>query len=1192
MATASDTQRPGHIAVGALLGATLLVAVVLLRRGFVPRVLMATGIMLMVLGVAVGALLPATLDAAVVLPLAGAVVALPAVRGRPLLILLALAFGASMAGEVIVRVGGGVQGPITAFDVALSLLESGVMLAFICGLLWWVGDRGWRSDERARRSLASQRRLLEVNDSLLSTFDPQGVLELIAESLKSVVAYDNLTIYRVDKADAILRPVLARDRFAQLIMESTMPIDRGLTGWVVAHGIAQCVNDALHDPRIRVIPGTPNEAESLIVVPLLVGGEVAGTLNVGRMGQEEAHFSPEEFELARLFAGQASIALRNSETLRAVATRAETDALTGLRNRGSFDDRLAALITDPGVQPLVLVMLDLDGFKRYNDVNGHPAGDSLLQAAGRAIAGSVRDGDLCFRYGGDEFALLLPRTDPASARQIAERVRQAIAGVGTIGAWKITASVGLGSAPEDAQTANGLIERTDSALYRAKESGGNRVETLSRDALADRGPGGVSEGGSPTRTADQSPRARDAERKSPPRRGMRHGAAPAIGDVGVARSAAIDRLGPTLETLLAGVAIQSAIRDQGGRIVDFRIDYANSAFGTASGLAPDEQVGHTLLELFPAHRANGLLEAYAHVVETGVAFESRGFRYVDPNAAGGPLHRMLDLRAARRDDGIVLSVRDVTEHHQAKLEVRRLSTAIEQSADAVVITDVDARIEYVNPAFERVTGYTRDEVLGQNPRILNSGAHGPAFFAAMWDALKSGQSFVADITNRRKDGSLFQEEAVISPISDQEGTITSYVAVKRDITRERGYEAAQKRQARERALVAGTLRDLEVQPTPAATAELICRQLVSLAGLTTASLLYFTVDGPAMPLAFVRADGAPAPLRRVPLQRSRRLHERAVEGPWVEAWVRRPWHPYDLLFRDLGIQADAYAPVLHGGKVIGLLVVTSAETNSESMLAEYLPSLLEFAGVAGVLVGPSIVTLTEARFAREGIQRIIGDRAFESVFQPIVDVASGLHVGYEALTRFADGTRPDAVFFNARASGLEAELEEATLASALSASVALPRGSWLSLNVSPDLVAAGRLRGLLSNGTRQVVLEVTEHAPVNDYAGLRAAIDSIEPAVRVAVDDTGSGIANFGHLVELRPAFVKLDVSLVRGVDADRARQALMMGLLHFARESASQTIAEGVETPAELETLRRLGVPLAQGYLLGRPEPVDHWRE
>ena len=120
----------------------------------------------------------------------------------------------------------------------------------------------------------------------------------------------------------------------------------------------------------------------------------------------------------------------------------------------------------------------------------------------------------------------------------------------------------------------------------------------------------------------------------------------------------------------------------------------------------------------------------------------------------------------RLDDGFVLSVRDITEQHRAEREMRHLATAIEQSSDAVVITDATGIIEYVNPAFEQVSGYSRDEVVGQNPRILKSGVQSQAFYAAMWATLARGSSFVADLTNRRKDGSLFEEEAVISPIRD------------------------------------------------------------------------------------------------------------------------------------------------------------------------------------------------------------------------------------------------------------------------------------------------------------------------------------------------------------------------------------------------------------------------------------------
>ena len=475
--SAPEADRPGEFVIAAILAGALLLALLFLRRGFTTRALLAAGATLIGLGLAVAALLRSGLDGAVILPLAGAVMALPAARGRLLLTVLAVALGASLIGVAIVSDAPAATTSSGAFDAELQFLETAVMLAFAYGLLWWVGDRWWRADDRARRVLRNQRRLLEVSERLLSNMDPSGVFELIADSLKAVLSYDNLTIYRVDAAEGVLLPVLARDRFAELIVGSKFPISTGITGWVVANGTAQCVNDVLADPRAATIPGTPDDHESLIVVPLLVGGEVAGTLNVGRMGELEAHFSADEFEVARLFASQASIALRNAETLKVAAARAETDALTGLRNRGAFDERLAALIADPAGRPLVLVMLDLDGFKHFNDVNGHPAGDALLQETGRALVASVRDGDLCFRYGGDEFALLLPRTDAESARQIAERVRLAISALGSDGGRGVTASVGIGDAPRDAQTAEELVRATDAALYRAKRLGGDRVQT-------------------------------------------------------------------------------------------------------------------------------------------------------------------------------------------------------------------------------------------------------------------------------------------------------------------------------------------------------------------------------------------------------------------------------------------------------------------------------------------------------------------------------------------------------------------------------------------------------------------------------------------------------------------------------------------------------------------------------------------
>ena len=118
--------------------------------------------------------------------------------------------------------------------------------------------------------MTSQRRLLEVNERLLSTLDPAGVLDLIADSLKAIVPYDSLTIYRVDRVKAVRRAVIARDRFAELILAHESPLGTGITGWVVDHREAVLSNQAHLDPRSVQVPGTPFEPESMIVVPLLV----------------------------------------------------------------------------------------------------------------------------------------------------------------------------------------------------------------------------------------------------------------------------------------------------------------------------------------------------------------------------------------------------------------------------------------------------------------------------------------------------------------------------------------------------------------------------------------------------------------------------------------------------------------------------------------------------------------------------------------------------------------------------------------------------------------------------------------------------------------------------------------------------------------------------------------------------------
>ncbi len=143
-----------------------------------------------------------------------------------------------------------------------------------------------------------------------------------------------------------------------------------------------------------------------------------------------------------------------------------------------------------------------------------------------------------------------------------------------------------------------------------------------------------------------------------------------------------------------------------------------------------------------------------------------------------------------------------------------------------------------------------------------------------------------------------------------------------------------------------------------------------------------------------------------------------------------------------------------------------------------------------------------------------------------------------------------------------------------------------------NLAECDVLAGLLSDRTRPIVLEITEHDAIADYAPLHEAMRRLGPDVRLAVDDAGAGIANFGHLVDLRPNIVKIDAGLIRGVNADVSRQALIVGFVHFAAVSGALVLAEGIETAAEQQTVQRLGVTLAQGYHLARPAPVEAWED
>ena len=230
---------------------------------------------------------------------------------------------------------------------------------------------------------------------------------------------------------------------------------------------------------------------------------------------------------------------------------------------------------------------------------------------------------------------------------------------------------------------------------------------------------------------------------------------------------------------------------------------------------------------------------------------------------------------------------------------------------------------------------------------------------------------------------------------------------------------------------------------------------------------------------------------------------------------------------------------------------------------------------------------------RRSIERVLADPAghLDLAFQPVVDLQGGVVVGYEALARLAGppSAPPDRWFAAAADEGLAARLEAAVLERALPTRAALPPDCFLSVNLNPNLVLDRTVQGVLDDAGELpgVVLELTEHDRIDDYGGLRRALTRLRASgVNIAMDDAGAGYAGLSSLLALRPDLVKLDRSLIAGIDVDPVKQELVELLATMVGRMDAWVLAEGVERLEELESLIRLGVPLAQGFLLGRPAP------
>lgn len=248
------------------------------------------------------------------------------------------------------------------------------------------------------------------------------------------------------------------------------------------------------------------------------------------------------------------------------------------------------------------------------------------------------------------------------------------------------------------------------------------------------------------------------------------------------------------------------------------------------------------------------------------------------------------------------------------------------------------------------------------------------------------------------------------------------------------------------------------------------------------------------------------------------------------------------------------------------------------------------ASAAAVIIEPGVLDRARRDEIEARLLPVLDGDGPTVLLQPIVETATGRRVGAEALSRFpaAWGLTPDVVFAQAHSVGLGDRLELLALERAAVHLDAVT--GYVAMNVSPQTLLTDGCAELLAGlPADRVLLELSEHDPVEDYDALRAALAGPRAAgMRLAIDDVGAGFSSLRHIVLCAPDVIKLDRSIVDGISADPVLSTLVAALVEFAHGNGTRVVAEGVETAPDVEALRRLDVDLAQGWFFGRPGPAS----
>jgi diguanylate cyclase (GGDEF)-like protein/PAS domain S-box-containing protein len=546
-------------------------------------------------------------------------------------------------------------------------------------------------------------------------------------------------------------------------------------------------------------------------------------------------------------------------------------------------------------------------------------------------------------------------------------------------------------------------------------------------------------------------------------------------------------------------------------------------------------------------------------------------------------------------------------------ELRKLSTAVEQSANSVVITDVNGIIEYVNPKFSAVSGYSREEAIGQNSRILKSDKQTDSYYVEMWQTISAGKEWQGEFCNKTRDGRQFWELASIAPIKDEDGTITNYVGIKEDITGRKRHEEQLYYQANFDALTGLPNRyyfqkHLELQ-----------LGLIDLENQYL-TLMVLDVDN----LKFVNDTFGHEFGDILIKEISRRLETVCGHSCVVSRFVGDEFtvipalstDPDEARQRAERIRAAMNkAFTIKGTEIIATASIGVVLYPEDGECVESLLKNGEAAMYQAKKEGKNTVCFysrelnrqLEDRFSLEAkLHKAIDRGEFSLNYQPQINHVHGTVAGVEALLRWTppgeDPISPEIFIPILEESGMIVEVGEWVLWQACYQAVAWQKLGLPKLRMSVNISALQFMRSDLDETVKRVLevteldpnclcLELTESMVMADSARTLEKMTALaDIGVILSLDDFGTGYSSLEYLGRLPINELKIDISFVRRMLTTRNDAAVVNTIIAMGQGLDMELVAEGVETVEQLHYLVERGCGVIQGYYFSRPLQSDEF--